>query len=191
MSGLLQRHALHLIPLAVPLVATAVILLPDRATGTVGPSRRSRRLLLLAAAASLGAAAIHLLVTPEHFEESPLYGGFFLLTALAQVACGLVLVRRPLRLLVGAVLVSNSGLVLLWLLTRTAGIPLGPEQGVVEPVGVLDLMAISCELALVAACTALLRLPAQVPARDATPRPAPNHVVAFSDVTLVRPRRST
>jgi len=49
--------------------------------------------------------------------------------------------------------------VLLWLQTRTIGIPWGPDAGVREPVGVLDLMSVVCELLVVLAGVLVVRRP--------------------------------
>lgn len=160
-SGLLQQHTWHVIPLLIPVVATAVVFLPDivraRYSRLLSRADLPSRLVRVVCAASLGAAAVHVAVTPEHFRESTLYGGFFLLVAVAQLGTVIVLAHWPTRLLVGAVVASNTGLVLLWLLTRTVGIPLGPQQGTVESWGVPDLLAVACELVLICAGTILWR----------------------------------
>jgi hypothetical protein len=163
MSGLLQRHTLHVIPLVIPVVATAVVLLPDiirsRHRRLLELSTQARHRIYLCAGASVGAASVHIAVTPEHFSESWLYGVFFVGASVVQLALALWLLARPSRSLIRAAVISNAGLVLLWLLSRSVGIPLGPEQGVVEPVGVLDLMAVGCELMLLTAGWPLLRRP--------------------------------
>ena len=53
--------------------------------------RRPARPVLLAVAGCVVAAAIHLLVTPEHFGESKLYGVFFVVSAVAQIVAAWVL----------------------------------------------------------------------------------------------------
>jgi hypothetical protein len=110
-------------------------------------------LLYAAAAFSLIAALIHLWVTPEHFEEWWGYGTFFMICALAQGLFALGLLRWPSRLLLLLGVGGNLAIVILWLVTRTAGIPLlGPHAGEVEGVGVLDL---ACTLAEVGIVTGL------------------------------------
>ncbi|MDP9352839.1 MAG: hypothetical protein M3P51_15055 [Chloroflexota bacterium] len=111
-----------------------------------------------AAALSLATALIHISVTLEHFLQWWGYGLFFLLTGVAQAALSLVLVRspRPGWLVLGVL--GNVGLILLWALTRTLGIPLfGPEAGEVEAMGALDLTAKVVEVVLVALLLLLLR----------------------------------
>ncbi len=118
----------------------------------------SRTILYLAAALSLLAALIHLWVTPEHLEEWWGYGTFFLIAAIVQGLYGVALLRRPRRpllLLLGVG--GNLSIVVLYLLTRTVGIPFfGPHAGEVEGVGVADLCATAAELALVGVLGVLL-----------------------------------
>ena len=108
--------------------------------------------LRAAAALSLLAAAIHLWVVPEHLEEWWGYGAFFAACALAQGLYALGLLRRPSRpfLLLGVA--GNLAVVILWLVTRTTGIPLlGPHAGEIEGVGVLDLACTLAEVCIVVA----------------------------------------
>ncbi|MBP8292696.1 MAG: hypothetical protein KAX65_07980 [Caldilineaceae bacterium] len=92
----------------------------------------------LYAAAGLSAAAgvVHLLVTPEHFEEWIGYGLFFLIAGLTQMLFAVVLLRQPAnRALLLAGIAGNALIVALWVVTRTAGIPIGPAAGEVEAIG--------------------------------------------------------
>ncbi|HEX4428169.1 MAG TPA: hypothetical protein VHZ96_02755 [Frankiaceae bacterium] len=122
-------------------------------------------LLVLVVLASVAAAGVHFAVMPEHFEESDLYGAFFLVCASVQlVYAGLVLLR-PTRSLIAIGALGNAALVLLWLATRTLGVPLGPSAGETESVGALDLIATTAEFIAVAAAFVTLR-------RSAPPSPA-------------------
>ncbi|MCU1591060.1 MAG: hypothetical protein JWP11_2316 [Frankiales bacterium] len=122
--------------------------------------------VLVAAALSLGAAVIHGIVVPPHLQEDPLYGGFFVALTAAQLAWAVAVVVRPQRTLLVAGALGNLGVVLLWGVTRTAGIPLGVAAGQREGVGVLDLSCSVLELGVVACCALLLvsRRPALAPA---------------------------
>ena len=117
-------------------------------------SRLAReRLLQIAAALSSGSAAIHLVLSPDHFAEWWGYGLFFVLAAAGQAGLAAVLLYKPWRrvarpqarrwllaTLVGGA-VGNASIAVLYVVTRTAGIPLGPEVGEVEaltPAGVLS-----------------------------------------------------
>lgn len=118
--------------------------------GGEGRFARRSRTVLYAAALSLAAALIHLRVTPEHFEEWWGYGAFFLGTAVFQGAYGPALLRWPWPSLFSLGIAANLGVVVLWLVTRTAGIPFfGPDAGEVEAVGALDPAATTAELVLI------------------------------------------
>ena len=103
------------------------------------------------AALSLLAALIHLWVMPEHFEEWWGYGTFFLVSAFAQGLYAPGLLRWPNRAILLAGVAGNLAIVILWLVTRTSGIPLfGPHAGEVEEVGVMDLVCTFAEVGIIA-----------------------------------------
>ncbi len=117
------------------------------------------RVLYAAAALSLLAALIHLWVTPEHFEEWWGYGAFFLVAAAAQILYVPLVLLLPTRIVLLAGIAGNLAIVVLYLLTRTVGIPLfGPGAGEVEGVSFIDLCATTSEVGIaVALGGALLR----------------------------------
>jgi hypothetical protein len=118
---------------------------------------RSEMVLYSAAALSLIAALIHLWVMPEHFEEWWGYGTFFLFFAIVQGFYGVALLRWPRRPLLLLGIGGNLLIIVLYLLTRTVGIPFfGPDVGEVEGIGLIDLCATTSELALIVALGALL-----------------------------------
>jgi hypothetical protein len=121
---------------------------------------RSKMLLYAAATLSLLAALIHLWVTPEHFEEWRGYGTFFLVVAIAQGFYSVALLRWPGQLLFYLGIGGNLAVVVLYIVTRTMGIPFfGPHVGEVEEVGIVDLCATIAELALSIALGVLAMLP--------------------------------
>jgi hypothetical protein len=114
-------------------------------------------ILYSAAALSLLAALIHLWVMPEHFEEWWGYGAFFLATAISQAAYGAALLRWPHQLLLLLGIGGNLLIVVLYLVTRTVGVPtFGPHAGEVEGVGAIDLCATVSDLAIVLTLGAVL-----------------------------------
>ncbi len=116
------------------------------------------QILYLAAMLSLAAALIHAWVVPEHFEEWWGYGTFFLVVALAQGLYSLGLVRWPGQELFVLGIAGNLAIIVLYIVTRTAGIPLfGPHAGEVEEIGGIDLVSVIVELVLVIALVVLLR----------------------------------
>jgi hypothetical protein len=128
------------------------------AAGRIGARGRGRT-LYAAAALSLLAALVHLWVTPEHFEEWWGYGTFFLVAAAAQILYVPIVLHWPTRIVLLLGIGSNVAIVVLYLLTRTVGIPLfGPEAGEVEGFGFVDVCATASELGIaVALGAALLR----------------------------------
>src|SRR6266508_2651530 len=112
------------------------------------------RLLLMAC--SVGAALVHAEVIRSHFQESTLYGWFFVLSAAAQLIWGLLVLRWPDRALLVSGAIGNGLIVVLWVVTRTTGLPIGPEPWQAESVGAFDVVATVLELALVIGSVALL-----------------------------------
>ena len=126
-----------------------------------------RSLSGMAVALTLGAAMIHVWAMPEHFGEWWFYGVLFLLAALLQGFYGVALWlwggRKIFLLGIG----GNFAIVVFYLITRTVGVPFGPHVGEVEAVGVLDLTATMCEVALVVTLAVLYRMGKEVPIRVA------------------------
>jgi hypothetical protein len=113
---------------------------------------------------SIGAAVIHFAVIAQHLNEWWLTGTFFVVVALFQLAWAVAVLARPSPplYLMGAVV--NALVVITWIVSRTAGVPLGPESGEAESIGLPDVLATSFEALLVAA-TAPLALQAGAAAR--------------------------
>ena len=128
------------------------------AAGRIGTTGRGR-ILYAAAALSLLAALIHLWVTPEHFEEWWGYGAFFLVAAASQVLYAPLVLVWPTRIVLLLGIGGNLTIVVLYVLTRTVGMPLfGPGAGEVDGVGFIDLCATTSEVGIaVALGAALLR----------------------------------
>jgi hypothetical protein len=132
------------------------------------------RLLLRAVAAFtlLGAAVIHAAQAPSHLAQWWAAGVAFVALAAAQAVLGMAAAAgadRRVWLLAQAVSLAAIGL---WALSRTVGLPVGPEAGEPEPVGRADLAAVALEAATVLAATLLAwpgaRLAGRRPARAAT-----------------------
>ena len=170
-AGWWSQHGVHALTLAGPVVVFALIALGADARAWLRKRRTPAAWSLMhtAAVLSLGAAAVHVAVCPEHFREGLVYGVFFAVTSTAQFGwSALVFVRDRLAWLAPVGLVGNAGLVLLWAVTRTVGIPVGPQAGEVERVGALDLVCQGCELAVVAICVFVV-LRAQAIRHDVQP----------------------
>jgi len=111
------------------------------------------------ASLSAAAAAIHFAVVFEHFKDYLLYGVFFLVLAWAQLIWPAVLLWRPSRLWLWLGLAGNAAVLTVYVLSRTVGLPFGPDLHHPEPVGALDVVSCVLQFALAAGCAALLWRP--------------------------------
>jgi hypothetical protein len=145
------------------LVGWAVALRGGRmALGTVrasAPSRDGRvrdyRMVLITGL--VGSAAIHAAVVPEHLQEWTAAGTFFVLLVLVELALALAVLLRPDRLVLVVTAWVSVATLLLWLVSRTVGLPFGPEAGVPEAVGLPDVACCLLELVTLAAAVIVLR----------------------------------
>lgn len=163
--------------LAIPFIAVGL----QRRTllGPPGSMVELERILVLPIATlSLGAGLIHLAVIDEHFRADPISGLFFVVAAVFQLSWAVLFGRRPQRAvhLVGGV--GNAAIIVVWLLTRTLGLPFGEHAGIAEPIGVADLFATLFELGIVATTLAL------VLARRGRAIDRPSFPVASADLGL-------
>jgi len=95
---------------------------------------------------SLGAAVIHLSAAADH-DNLPVMMGGFIVVAVLQAALGAaLLLRRPSRLLCLGAIALMLGSLQVWLISRTAGLPLLPG-GHMEPIGFKDGVTVLFELA--------------------------------------------
>ena len=104
---------------------------------------------LTLASLSAVAAGIHAWVVPEHYEEYALFGVFFGVIGFAQAGWVAALLRRPTRRVHVAGIALSTGLLALWALSRTAGVPVGPEPWEAEPAQLLDVVAGVAELGII------------------------------------------
>jgi hypothetical protein len=125
---------------------------PPPATAAGAPARdaRARRLAAGSAAAlSLAAAWVHLAYMSSHFREWWAYGAFFLAVGAGQALLALALIRRPAPTIVLAGIAGNVAIIGMYVLSRTAGVPLGPHAHVAERAGAVDVGTTAAEVALV------------------------------------------
>lgn len=114
---------------------------------------------LAVASLSAVAAGIHAWVVPEHYEEYALFGVFFGAIGFAQAGWTAAVLRRPTPLLHVVGIALSAGLLALWALSRTAGVPIGPEAWEAEPAEVLDVAAGVAELGIILVATMSLTTP--------------------------------
>lgn len=151
-------------------------------TAPIGLSR------LLVAVALFGSAAIHGAVIPGHLDHWAPAGAFFLVLALAELILGLRMLGRHHRGALPAVAAASAVPLALWLWSRTAGLPFGPEAGVPELVGLADIAACILELATLVVAIVLLRggnaLPGRKGATAARP-PASAHLRSITALAAI------
>jgi hypothetical protein len=136
-----------------------------RSKSSAGPPRHQRRTWAsidqhtawTLAALSGTAAAVHAQVCPEHFRESAAFGVFFLCASAGQAAWAMAVCRRPGRtvLLLGAA--GNAAVVALWAVSRTIGLPIGPQAWRPEAVSQPDTAATLIEVFIVVAVAHMAR----------------------------------
>lgn len=150
------RYRGELTPLLEPEALAAGPPEPSRGSG-VEPVLRPALALL-----SMGAAVIHFVVIPGHWEEYWGQGLFFIVAAIAQLLWAVWVLVAPSRLIYLAGAAGNAAIVALWIVTRTAGVPAGPGAGEREAVEFADTLATVFEVLLVVGALVLART---VPAR--------------------------
>jgi hypothetical protein len=124
-----------------------------------GPATARPYILGGLAALSVGAAAIHFAVVFEHFAEYVLYGVFFLVISWAQLIWPVVLLWRPARPWLWLGIAGNAVVIVVYVASRTVGLPFGPDLHEVESVGALDVVSCVLEATLIAGCAAMLWRP--------------------------------
>jgi hypothetical protein len=117
----------------------------------------SADLVVACAAMSASAAAIHLSAAAPHWEATHLFGGAFVVIAIAQIIWALAVSVRPTRRVLISGAVVNAAIVAIWVMSRTTGLPLGPEAGIAEGIGWTDAIATIEELLIVGGVVAILR----------------------------------
>jgi len=108
---------------------------------------RSRNLIIAITILSVSAGIIHVLLVPEHSQESWIWGSIFLASGLAQIGFGItILLVRELALrniLYYIGIIGNSMLVITFVLVRMVTPPFSPEEvpiNELEPNGIITLI---------------------------------------------------
>lgn len=138
------------------LLAVGITPLTNRmATGLAG-SGAGDRLLFTAALASAGAAAVHFSVIGMHFAEYTLYGVFFVVSAVAQLAWPIWLLLRRWKPLLVLGALGNAAIVATWIIDRSGPMPIGPDATKPPPYGLGDGITSGFEVLVVVACIVAL-----------------------------------
>ena len=125
---------------------------------------------VLLATLSAGAAAIHFAVIAQHWDEWWLTGAFFLALGLFQLIWALLVLARPSATLYLAGAVVNAAVIAIWVVSRTTGVPIGPEAGEPEAIGFPDALSTAFEALIVTLAVLVVARPRSILRRW---RPAP------------------
>lgn len=140
-----------------PAVDQVKAALEKREPEGVVAGRNLEKAVYAVAALSLVAALIHLWAAPEHFNSSWWgYGAFFVVTALAQGCLAIAVLRWPNTLVCVAGILGNLSIIAMYVVTRTSGVPVGPEAGMIEDPGVLDMASMVAQVSIVIVLAAML-----------------------------------
>lgn len=113
--------------------------------------------IVAACAISAAAGVIHAVAMVDHFDHYWAYGVFFLLVTYFQVLWAVWVYRHSgdRRALTAGAIVSIA-ISAVWLVSRTVGVPIGPEAGDPERIGAMDVVATVDQLVLAGLLVTLL-----------------------------------
>jgi hypothetical protein len=114
---------------------------------------------LLLAGLSAAAGIIHLAMVPSHMDEWALEGVGFALAGLFQIMIAGLLLTRPSRIALVVAIAVNAALIATWAVSRTAGLPFGPNSGHRELATFIDVACVALEGAFIAAAALSLQNP--------------------------------
>ena len=141
--------------------------------------------LLVLTWASVQAGLVHFAVVPQHFEEFWLYGLFFIVVGLAQIASVYLVIKLPLRPVLVVIALGNLAVAVVWAVTRTYGAVVGPDATKPARAGFGDIVSSVLEVVVSVAALMLVARPDRM--RRSEPqqsRESLNTVIAFG-VTLL------
>jgi hypothetical protein len=102
------------------------------------------------------AGAGHVVAALEHLDHGLVFAAFFLTVGVAQLGLGPALRKEPRPATVGVVLAASIGLLLLYVVSRTVVLDLGPHSDRPEDPDVLGTGVVIFELVTVTALPTLL-----------------------------------
>jgi hypothetical protein len=118
--------------------------------------RNPARVLSAIALASVAAGAINVAAAATVGRASAQNLAFFAVVAAAQLVWGAVAMVRAPRWWLALGAAGNLVVVITWVVSRTAGLPVGKYAGIMLPVGFPDGLATALEVMVVAGAAALL-----------------------------------
>lgn len=113
--------------------------------------------LRIAAGSSVIAGLLHYAAVPEHRAQWWAAAVFFTALAALQIIWAALVWCDGRRSVLCAGALVNAGAVALWVVSRSSGLPFGPEAGDPESIGVLDVASTLAELVTLVAVLLVLR----------------------------------
>jgi hypothetical protein len=117
-----------------------------------GKVRERDEYVLLIAALACASGVIHVIASAEHFSEYWLFGVFFALLAPLQVIWGAYVVAMPRVDILTYGAICNGLVAVLWTISRTVGLPIGPMHWTPEVAGLPDVLSTLDEALIVILC---------------------------------------
>jgi hypothetical protein len=139
-------------PTAAQIAAAVGIAALSLAVVSVAATTRAHMIAVSVALLSAGAATIHFAAAGSHFQEWWGFGAFFFVSGLAQLVWAVLAVSSPSPRVLWAGVLGNAAILILWIVTRTAGTFVGPDAHTPESVGVPDAVASSLEVSIILTC---------------------------------------
>ncbi|MEI7623417.1 MAG: hypothetical protein WCJ88_07665 [Actinomycetes bacterium] len=132
----------------------------------VETSDRDRNVRWLAAVLSLTVGAVHFGYAPHHLADDWAHGWFFMLIAAYQCIFAVLIVARPRRWLWASAVVINLAVIGTWLVSRTVGLPFGPQELRAESFSTPDIVCSILEGAIILIAVVALAFPAVLQRRS-------------------------
>jgi hypothetical protein len=126
----------------------SIVRAPTAGTPPAPAARRLDERLFIACGLAWVTGLIHVEAAIQHVAEYMLYAVFFVLLAAAQGLWGIAVYRSPTRKLLTAGAITSLMVATVWVISRTSGLPIGPQPGTPEPLGALDSIATTNEAAI-------------------------------------------
>ena len=146
---------------------------------------------LFVAMATLSAAAgvMHFVMVPSHMDEFAAEGVAFAIVGWLQLLAAFWLWTQPTRLVLGITIFTNTAFIGVWALSRTAGLPVGPNSGVAEEASLVDLTVVGLEAGLIVLALAVLLRPriAEISLPPGLGVALPLAVIALTSTVLASP----
>lgn len=120
----------------------------------LAPLARVLLSVLLAAA-----GVIHLAMVPSHWSESAIEGIGFAVAGWLQIALGVWVLLRPGSLLLKVAMLANVAFIVVWVVSRTWGLPFGDHSWHPHDPSFIDLVCVGLEAGFVLAAGYLLLHP--------------------------------